>query len=98
MADQIALPPSVIEQYTAMRVLPDGRICGVHQLMFHWTLQIDIHACGYEDRYCYQTEEQATRAMQEWNGTGDPGQGWHRHPISGRRRPQGNPDLEYVEP
>lgn len=79
------LPASVREAYTCFRTLPDGRLCGVHRLLFHWTMHVDIDVDGYRDRYCYQTETGAIKALLEWSGNGDP-DGWHRHPASGRRR------------
>jgi hypothetical protein len=82
---QIDLPPNILDQYVALKVLPDGRICGVHRLLYHWTLQVDVHEEGYEDRYCYFTKELAVEALDAWNGQGDP-VGWHRHPKTHRRR------------
>jgi hypothetical protein len=79
------LPPHVVDYYAMLKELPDGRICGVQRLLFHWTLHVDIDDIGYADRYCYQTEEGALRALIQWDGEGDP-EGWHRHPKSGRRR------------
>lgn len=82
--------------YVAFKTMPDGTLCGVHPLMFHWTLVVDIDPIGYRDRYCYATKEGAIRALQEWDGTGDP-EGWHRHVNSGRRR---NPETgeEWINP
>lgn len=43
---------------------------------------------GYEDRWCYQTYEEARIGLVSWmrvDGAGEP-QGWHRHPATGRRR------------
>ena len=79
------LPPDVVSEYTDIRQLPDGRCIGVHRLLFHWTMHIDIDSWGYADRYCFSTYELAKTAFDEWNGEGDP-RGWHRHPTSGRRR------------
>jgi len=79
------LPEEVTKYYVHMRVLPDGRICGVMRLLFHWTMHVDIDDTGYTDRYCYQTMEGAVAALDKWDGTGDP-EGWHRHPKTGRRR------------
>lgn len=79
------IDPEYISTYTHRRVLPDGRLCALHRLMFHWTMLVDIDPVGYSDRYCYATEEGAIKAIEEWDGTGDP-EGWHRHPKSGRRR------------
>jgi hypothetical protein len=56
----------------------------------------------YADRWCYHSFEDAERAIQGWE---DPDawpesepQGWHRHPRTGRRRPDGDPSKEYVNP
>lgn len=84
-AAHIALPFDILDKYVALRVLPDGRICGVHRLLYHWTLHVDIHEDGYEDRYCYATRELAVAALETWDGQGDP-VGWHRHPRTHRRR------------
>lgn len=71
--------------YTYIVVLPDGRVCGVHRLLYHWTLHVDVHEDGYQDRYCYASEDSAISALLTWNGVGEP-TGWHRHPKTGRRR------------
>lgn len=79
------LPAEITDEYCFIKALPDGRICGVHRLLFHWTLHVDIDLCGYAERYCYQTRDGAVAALEGWDGQGDP-IGWHRHPDSGRRR------------
>lgn len=84
-------------RYEQIKELPDGRIIGVNRLLFHWTLHVDIHEGGYEDRYCYQMRYGALLAMGKWDGAGDP-EGWHRHPKSGRRRPGGDASKEYIDP
>jgi hypothetical protein len=51
------------------------------------------------DRWCYGDYDKAKRAIEAWSG--DPGtepEGWHRHPRSGRRRPDGDASQEYIEP
>jgi hypothetical protein len=89
-----ALPVEVSKMYRAMGQLPDGRYCGIHRLLYHWTLHVDVHEMGYEERYCYETFEGAMMALMNWDGKGDP-EGWHRHPTTGRRRaPDGH---EWVE-
>lgn len=71
--------------YDRIRQLPDGRWIATHRLLMHWTLLVDLHAYGYEDRYCFATKALVDAAFDNWDGTGDP-EGWHRHPNSGRRR------------
>jgi len=39
---------------------------------------------GYDRRWCYHTMADARRALDEWDGTGEP-EGWHREPDTGRR-------------
>lgn len=54
---------------------------------------------GYEDRWCYDSRESAQGALVNWflNDDRDPEPtGWHRHPSSGRRRPDGDASKEYV--
>jgi hypothetical protein len=39
----------------------------------------------------------AVAAMYMWDGEDEPKE-WMRHPSSGRRRPDGDPSKEYVNP
>ena len=52
---------------------------------------------GYADRWCYHSLAAAAEALLLWDGHGEP-YGWHRHPPSGRRRPDGDAAMEYVHP
>lgn len=51
---------------------------------------------SYEDAFCYEDPERAIEAAKVWSGVGDPLDGWHRNPITGRRRPNGDPIKEEV--
>lgn len=44
----------------------------------------DIDQTGYNDRWCYHNYTDAVKALNNWDGMGEP-EGWHRHPNSGRR-------------
>jgi len=80
------LPDAVKKYYVALKKLEDGRFCGVHRLLYHWTLHIGIDEIGYEDRYCYPELDQALIGLAGYTGEGDPPGSWNRHPVSGRRR------------
>jgi len=80
------LDPRIRKSYVILRTLPDGRLGGVLRLMFHWTLHVDIDHNGYADRYCFKHLPDAISALMNWDGTGDPGDRWHRHFGTGRRR------------
>jgi hypothetical protein len=83
------------------RVLEDGRVGFIYRLIFTCALCVVNleHADDvmYEDRWCYHTEASALIALNNWTGVGEPA-GWHRHPFSGRRRPDGDASKEYVQP
>ena len=84
----------------ACRLHPDlGGWTGVERLNFHWTLKIKpLHdRQNVFDRWCYKTLPQALAALEKWEPlcNPDPGHGWHRHPMTGRRRPNGDPAREY---
>lgn len=51
-----------------------------------------------DDMWCYHDPIRAIAAAVIWDPAVDKEpHGWHRHPPSGRRRPDGDPDQEYVE-
>lgn len=80
----------------------DGRAGWVMRMMFGARLIVgrcreDWRSDEYDDGWCYKDVSLATAALDRWDGTGEP-EGWHRHPTSGRRRPDGDPSREYVNP
>lgn len=82
--------------YRDCRPLGDGRWVAIQPLLFTHAIIIGkMHdRVGIEDRWCYHTFKSARAALDEWNGQGEP-EGWHRHPLSGRRRVYGE---EYIAP
>jgi hypothetical protein len=80
----------------------EAEYVAIDRLLFHWTLIVgDVDDYwGYKDRYCYQDLTLALYAAAEWADRGFEGEplGWHRHPKSGRRRPEGDPSREHVAP
>ncbi len=85
------------EGVIAPKLVGDGRVAFLYRMMYTWALVVgDINAGGaYDDRWCYHDRDVALAALADWDGTGEP-DGWHRHPTSGRRRPDGARDAEYV--
>lgn len=85
--------------YLDLRPLPGGRWAGISPLMYtHAIISGRIgNRFGYDDRWCFRDYAGARKALDQWDGSGEPA-GWHRHPDTGRRRPEGAEALEYVTP
>lgn len=80
------------------RPLDDGRELVVYPMLYTFRLCIGAQgATTYDDAWCYDSAAAAVLAAQAWDGAGtDPPHGWHRHINSGRRRPGGDPNREFV--
>lgn len=85
--------------YEHVRPLARGRWAGLMRFMFTYAIIVGRMGdeVGYENRWCYKTYAAALMALETWDGVGEP-EGWHRHPDTGRRRENGDPDTEYVNP
>ena len=81
----------------AVKYFGDGTYAAVKPLLFHWTMIFGFvgDRQTFEDAWCYQHLSNALVALELWDGKGDP-QFWHRHPKTGRRRPEGDAAQEYV--
>lgn len=85
--------------YPVVQVKADGNVCALAQMAFTWAILSECCYAGYADRWCYADPLKAIVAFATWNGEdGTEPEGWHRHPGSGRRRPDGDPEREYVDP
>ncbi len=85
-------------QYLHVRPLGDGRAVFLLP-MLGGNLRVAIGDVGspfLDDGWCYQAaqSEEAWKAALGWDGEGEP-EGWYRHPDTGRRRPDGDPQKEY---
>jgi hypothetical protein len=77
-----------------VRVLPDGRICGLLKMMFTTGLCVDLDEDAYAYRYCYATTREASVALAAWDGTGDPPGPWiKRKGLGGDVRGPGSPEV-----
>lgn len=88
--------------YDTVQEFGDGEYVAIYPLVFHWTMikgHLDWQE-GYLDRWCYVNEPAAREALAEWSARDFVGEpiGWHRHPDTGCRRPDGNSDQEYIAP
>jgi hypothetical protein len=81
--------------YTNYRMFVNGRDACLVRLIFNYAILSDLTECGYDGRWCYSSKDAALAALNAWNGEGEP-EGWHRHPPSGRRRPNGDATREHI--
>lgn len=82
---------------TEVKTIDDGLFAATKPLLFHWTLIVGEigNKFNYLNRWCYATQEEAESALRKWDGNGEP-EGWNRHPGTGRRRPDGDSNKEYI--
>lgn len=94
-----AMPvPDICRGATYYRELPNGR-CIVLYVLIPGTVRITVGDVGsnmYDDAWCYASLAAGVIAASCWDGEGDPPEGWFRNIGSARRRPEGDPEREYV--
>lgn len=64
------------EGYLDIREIPGKGLCALKPFMFTWGLMVGLNRIGYDYRYCYQNLADALRALQKWDGEGDPPGPW----------------------
>jgi len=82
------------------RALDDGRVLYLQAMLgsnLRISLSRDEHDMGFHSNYCFHDTYDAWRGAIGWDGQGDP-EGWVRHIETGRRRPDGDAEREYVNP
>lgn len=79
----------------------DGRWTAISNFIFTSAILIGdmFDMYGHTDRWCYHKRIDALSARLVWACAGYKGEppGWHRHPESGRRRENGDPDTEIIQ-
>ena len=70
--------------YGYVRHFPDGECAWIARFMYTTAILYGLTRTGHRNRWCYHTAADARRALDEWDGVGEP-KGWHRHPDTGRR-------------
>ncbi len=80
------------------RCLDDGTVLAVAPMAFgNGRLMVDVDACGYADFYCYDGLDAALDSMRAFDHeTQTEPTGWKRHGATGRRRPGGDPEKEFI--
>lgn len=85
---------------THPKVLPSGRWAAVIKNKQTGAIIVGTPAEWaygmFHDRWLYRDTAEAAKALEEWEGAGEP-QGWHHHPSTHRRRKEGNPRRESIE-
>ena len=88
-------------QYLRIHLYPEaGLWTGAQRLLFHYTLHLGMIGdyAGYADRWCYPTREAVFKALAAWDaGAGGEPEGSHKHPDTGRLRPDCDPAREWIE-
>ncbi len=101
LAAPAAAPPDVTRFDGALyhRVVEDGYQIVVYPMTFGKARLCYCAPGEYADiidAFCYATHARAIEAAEAWTGDGDPLDGWHRNPLTGRRRTDGDPATEHV--
>lgn len=87
-------------EWLAAKSVSDTKHLWVYPLLFgaaRLCIGDRIHNGVLDDEWRYETVQEAIAAMNQWDGVGEP-EGWLRHPSSGRRRMNGDPMREYIQP
>lgn len=78
------------------RELPDGRVLYLQKFPHFFRVTVGPSQWPlFDASYDFEADEPAWKAILDWDGNGDP-EGWFRNAETGRRRPNGDPALEYV--
>lgn len=67
---------SAREDYSFVRVLPDGSIAGIDRLLFTTGLFLGITRTGYERRFCFADHERALIELFKLQSEDDEPTGW----------------------
>jgi len=85
-ADEV--PEHWRSEFRVVRRVPGRGLCGIQRFIFTCGLLTDLKFYEMENdytaRYCYPNEREALRALQAWDGTGDPPGPWIKEKVSGR--------------
>jgi hypothetical protein len=72
--------------YYNLKEIPNVGLCGLYRFAFTTGLVIGLQPIGYNGRYCYPLHADAVKALNEWNGHGDPSGEWIKYKGVGGER------------
>jgi hypothetical protein len=88
--------------YSCFVPMDDTRFACVSPFLYTTAIITGRYFDSYslDNRWCYHDYPSALAALIEWAEAGFKNEpmGWHRHPASGRRRPDGDWMQEHVQP
>lgn len=67
----------------------------VYRMMYTTRVCIGRDTATYDRAWCYTDHDLALAAAEQWNGEGDPPDGWIKEVGTERRRVDGDPEREY---
>lgn len=68
-AERHGIPLPILQRYLVLRELPNGELCGVLQLLFHYTIHVGIDDSSYSRRWCFgDSPLEAIAALLAYNG------------------------------
>lgn len=84
---------------THVRVLSGGQMAWIHSIPPDVAILVmPSNSTGCNDLWYYESEKDALKALNAWNPEAEKEPtGWYRNPSTGRRRPNGNEEREYIE-
>jgi len=65
----------------------NGILYGIMPMIFTTALVCNIDWTGYSRRYCFETGDEASESLKEWDGVGDPPGMWIKEKPSNRMNP-----------
>lgn len=95
---QIVVPG--LDGSLACRYFQDGTVIRAEPMIFTNRLCLSFAQTNercYDDIWCFEKDLDIIEILKTWNYPEDREPlGWHRHPMSDRRRVKGDPNMEYV--
>ncbi len=83
------VPEEWEDQIEEAREIPAQGVCCMQAFIFTHGLLTQVRFDGptydFAARYCYPSRADCLRALNTWDGRGDPPEGWVKEKLSGRR-------------